>query len=152
MLALLLLWSATATSAPFSHALHLKLKPDCLTCHPAAATSTRVSDYLLPNKSVCQGCHMDVRIGAPPPTALEHFNHQLHLRLGNIAPVIAKAIDSSQYLGPSDDIRRRLNSSNPCLACHRGVETSSAPSRALLPQMADCLVCHSQIDPPESCH
>jgi hypothetical protein len=37
------------------------------------------------------------------------------------------------------------------VACHRGLEISDKPERSDLPQMADCLVCHSRIDPPDSC-
>ncbi|MDE3165589.1 MAG: hypothetical protein KGN36_07280, partial [Acidobacteriota bacterium] len=44
-----------------------------------------------------------------------------------------------------------LNGKNACEACHRGMEESTQVSRANLPEMADCLVCHSQIDNPFSC-
>ena len=87
----------------------------------------------------------------PPATLLRRFNHQLHLKLGNLAPVIAAAIDQRRYLSPPGDIRRHLNTKNPCAACHRGMEESDAVTRAALPRMADCLVCHSKIEPPYSC-
>ena len=87
---------------------------------------------------------------APPP--LKEFSHAKHLKLGNVAPVIAGAIDKGTYLGRDGaKIRPFLNSSNPCVACHRGLEESDAVSRANMPQMADCLVCHNQIDLPDSC-
>jgi hypothetical protein len=145
------LLASTAAAAPFSHRVHLKLKPDCTSCHTTVAHSTRVEDNNLPSPSVCRPCHQNVSIPEPPKTILAHFSHEKHLQLGNVAPVIAKAIDSGQYLSPAGDIRQHLNSSNPCLACHRGIETSDAVSRANLPQMADCLVCHNKIDPPFSC-
>jgi hypothetical protein len=88
---------------------------------------------------------------ARPPVKLKAFSHKTHLKLGNIAPVIAGAIDRGTYLSPPGDIRRFLNSKNPCEACHRGLEESTQVSKANMPQMADCLVCHNKIDPPDSC-
>jgi hypothetical protein len=89
---------------------------------------------------------------AQAPPALKEFSHAKHLKLGNVAPVIAGAIDQRAYLGRDGaKIRPLLNSSNPCAACHRGLEESDAVSRANMPQMADCLVCHNQIDLPDSC-
>ena len=87
---------------------------------------------------------------AAPP--LKEFSHAKHLKLGNVAPAIAGAIDKGTYLGRDGaKIRPLLNSSNPCVGCHRGLEESDAVSQANMPQMADCLVCHNQIDPPDSC-
>jgi hypothetical protein len=88
-------------------------------------------------------------LAAPP---LKEFSHAKHLKLGNIAPVIAVAIDKGTYLGRDGaKIRALLNSSNPCVACHRGLDESDSVSAANMPQMADCLVCHNQISPPDSC-
>ena len=85
-------------------------------------------------------------------TRLAQFDHQLHLKLGNVAPLIAAAIDKKTYLtSTSPELRAELNTQNPCEACHRGLEVSDRPERSGLPQMADCLVCHNQIDPPYSC-
>ena len=85
----------------------------------------------------------------PPP--LKPFSHKKHLAIGNIAPILAAAIDKGTYLGNPADIRRHLNTTNPCAACHRGLEDSDHVSKLNMPQMADCLVCHSKIDPPDSC-
>jgi hypothetical protein len=84
-----------------------------------------------------------------PP--LKDFSHKRHVALGNVAPVIAAAIDKGTYLGNGQDIRKSLNSTNPCQACHRGLENSEKVTAANMPKMADCLVCHNQIDPPDSC-
>jgi hypothetical protein len=147
--------AAAQTPRPFSHELHLKLpaKLTCVTCHSSAPKSKRSEDNNLPPVALCRGCHKDneVSIGRPRPTLLARFNHQKHLALGNIAPVIRAAIDSKAYLSPAGDIRRHLDSANPCAACHRGMETSTALAKSDLPQMADCLVCHNKIDPPFSC-
>jgi predicted CXXCH cytochrome family protein len=149
---LLLAGSAAAqTPRPFSHRLHLRLKLECTECHAAARASTRVEDNLLPRRDVCLRCHQNVMIPPPPTTLVNRFSHQLHLKFGNMAPLLARAIDTRSYLSPPADIRRHLNGKNPCGACHRGLEESDAVTRAALPQMADCLVCHVQIDPPYTC-
>jgi len=147
---ILLGWGA-ATAAPFSHKLHLRLRLECETCHAAASTSTKVEDNLLPTKAACIKCHQDVTIPGPQSTRVVHFSHAQHLKMGNVAPVIAAAIDKKNYLQPPGDIRRHLDTKNACEACHRGLEDSDAVTPAAMPQMADCLVCHSQIENPFSC-
>jgi hypothetical protein len=151
---LFLLWAGNANAAtPFSHKVHLKLKLPCVTCHTAARASTRVEDNLLPRAAVCAGCHRDGRKGKEQPRRSEvaKFSHAQHLKMGNIAPVLAKAIDSGQYLSAAGDARRFLNTSNQCAACHRGLEEADAVNDAHFPRMADCLVCHNKIELPFSC-
>jgi hypothetical protein len=139
--------------APFSHQLHLQLKLQCVSCHTAAASSARVEDNLLPSEPVCRGCHAagPIAIKTPRSSPVAKFSHQQHLKMGNVAPVIARAIDSKQYLSPPGDERRFLDTKNACEACHRGLEESTQVSEANFPRMADCLVCHNKIDVPFSC-
>lgn len=144
-------WGVAFAAAPFSHKLHLQMKLECTTCHGTALTSTQVGDNLLPAKEVCQKCHTDAVVPGPPTTRVAKFNHSLHLRMGNVAPIIAGAIDHGRYLQPPGDIRRHLNSGNACAACHRGMAESDQVTPANLPQMADCLVCHTVIQTPFSC-
>ena len=145
--------AAAQQPRPFSHELHVKLpqKLLCVTCHSSVTTSTRLEDNNLPPVAICLGCHKEASIGTPRPTLLARFNHQKHLALGDVAPVIRAAIDSKAYLSPPGDIRRHLDSGNPCGACHRGMEQSTALAKSDFPQMADCLVCHNKIDAPFSC-
>lgn len=150
-LVLLAMWGAASFAAPFSHQLHLKLRPDCGACHTAAAASTSASDNLLPDQKACLPCHQSREIPGPPATRVAHFSHQQHVKMGNLAPVLAAAIDKKQYLQPAGDIRRHLNGTNACQACHRGLEESTQVSASNMPAMADCIVCHSQIDNPFSC-
>lgn len=136
---------------PFSHRVHLKVGLQCAGCHAAALNSTKASDNNLPTERSCRNCHESVQIKEPEQTLLKDFNHQLHLRLGNVAPLLAKAISSGAYLAPHGDIRRHLQTNNACAACHRGLEESDSVSKAAFPHMADCLVCHGKIDAPFSC-
>jgi hypothetical protein len=148
------LWAAVflgAQQAPFSHKLHLQLKRQCTDCHASVTASTSVTDNLLPSAAVCKPCHDSRTIRAPRSTPLTHFSHAQHLKVENIAATIAAAIDKKTYLSDPHDIRAHLNSTDACLACHRGIDTSERVSDANMPQMADCLVCHNQIDPPFSC-
>jgi hypothetical protein len=153
ILPVLLCCSAAVAGSPhpFSHQQHWKLELDCLTCHASIATSTQLGDNNLPSQEICLRCHQEVSIKTPRSTILARFSHQKHLELGNIASVMAATIDQKTYLSPPGDIRRHLNSENLCVACHRGLEESDAVSRSVFPQMADCLVCHSKIEPPFSC-
>jgi hypothetical protein len=140
-----------ADAAPFSHKIHLGLQLECSYCHAAASGSTKASDNLLPAKSVCLNCHEDAQIPAPPATRVAFFSHAQHLKMGNVGPILAAAIDKKAYLQAPGDIRRDLDTSNACKACHRGLEESDEVTRALLPRMADCIVCHNEIDNPFSC-
>ena len=155
-LAVILLAWGTAHADAFSHKLHLSLKLECVTCHTAAAASTKASDNLLPAKSVCLPCHRDadddIQIPSPRETRIiAFFSHAQHLKMGNVAPLLAAAIDKRDYLQPPGDIRRYLNTTDACQACHRGLPESDRVTPAAMPQMADCLVCHSEIDNPFSC-
>ncbi len=144
---------ALLPAAGFSHKQHLALNITCTQCHVAAPASTQASDNLLPKAAVCAGCHEDGRAprSTPRVTMVTKFNHALHMKMGNIAPMIASAIDKGSYLSKTDGERAQLNSNNPCEACHRGLENSDRVSAVNFPRMADCLVCHNQIDPPFSC-
>lgn len=149
----LLLAVSYAPAAPFSHKIHLAQKLPCATCHANAAQSSKAADNLLPNTTICSGCHKDDKqVKEPRALTVSKFNHQLHTKLGNIAPVLAKAVATGSYLGNKSDIHAPdLNTTNACAACHRGLERSDEVSLASFPKMADCLVCHTQVDPPFSC-
>ena len=150
-----LAWSTAWGAAPFSHRVHLQTGLECVNCHTAAPGSTKVEDNLLPAKRVCLDCHESADIPPPPSTRLTKFSHALHLKMGNVAPYLASAIDHKTYFDTAGVstawIRSQLGTKNPCEACHRGLEESDRVTRAALPQMADCLVCHTVIDPPFSC-
>ena len=86
-----------------------------------------------------------------PPVPLKAFSHKKHLALPNIAPVIVRAIDKGTYLSPPGNLKALLANATQCEACHRGLRESEEVTRDNMPKMADCLVCHDQIEPPFSC-
>jgi hypothetical protein len=136
-----------------AHQLQAVIAALALLAGPAAAQQQRPFSHKAHRAERCESCHRDTLASkvATGKTPLAHFSHELHLKMGNVAPVIAAAVKSGNYLGDPTGRLEHLNSKNPCAACHAGIEDSIAPSPALLPAMADCLVCHSKIDPPDSC-
>jgi hypothetical protein len=140
---------------PFSHKYHLTQVAFCQTCHTDAEKSTKAEDNLLPLQEACARCHDEVHIKEPRPVLAHVFNHKLHFELGNPGPVIETALKNKTWLGKASDRPPAVNTKNACTACHHGIEESEditeATGKALYPRMGDCLVCHSQIDPPESC-
>ncbi len=145
------LLAQAAVAAPFSHKLHLQLKPDCFACHASVRESTRVEDNNLPKADACRGCHENATIRTPRVLMVAKFSHTQHLKLGNIAPSISAAIRSKTFLASPDGLAQQLDTKNPCIACHHGIETSEQTSHGNFPQMAECLVCHNKIEPPFSC-
>jgi len=158
--------AATGFAADFSHKAHLALNGlECTSCHSAAPKSATAKDNLLPATTICQNCHdgnagPDVDLSAweakQPAARTFEFNHEFHLAMGNVAPALAAAIDDGEYLGYPRGERAHLDTDNNCVACHRGLHESDKVDPSLhLPAMADCLVCHDQIDNPftcEKCH
>lgn len=148
-------WGVAWSANPFPHSLHLGMGLECVGCHKTAPVSTKAQDNLMPSKEVCLNCHEQADIAAPPVTKLTKFNHFLHLKIGNVAPILAAAIDHKTYFEtPGSDtktIRSHLNGRNACQACHRGLEESDRVSAANMPRMSDCLVCHTVIQAPFSC-
>jgi hypothetical protein len=154
----LLAIAGAAYADGFSHQSHLKLKPDCLSCHPKAAASSKIEDNLLPEAQACAPCHQERAIRQPRPVRLKRFDHAFHVKMGNPAPVLQAAVRSGAYLEdppPPAALAAELEKSrSSCTSCHRGMAASTnitANSTLHFPRMADCLVCHSQVDPPFSC-
>jgi hypothetical protein len=149
---LLTLPAAAQYEADFSHRRHLASGAVCLDCHAGAETSQKASDNLLPGVQICGQCHGPGAIKQPSSLTVTKFNHKLHVGIPGLGSLIASAIRSGDYLGSSSDgLADQLAASDECTACHRGLVASDKMSSAAFPQMADCLVCHSDIEPPFSC-
>ena len=150
-----------AQDLPFPHKPHLEMGLECLGCHPAASKSRDSTDNLLPDGQVCEACHngqvapaVDFgRLATRQPAARSYrFDHTFHLGLGDVAPLIAAAIDIGNYFGKPGDARRFLAGGSACTACHRGLEESVRVDPATdMPVMGDCIVCHDRIDNPFTC-
>lgn len=133
-----------AAKGPFSHKYHRTQVSGCDVCHKVS------SGPMTAEKEACVTCHDDVTI-REHKRAVPKFNHAQHLKLGSIAAVIAKAIDAGSYLGSSAGVRPHLETKDACGGCHRAVEESETITKDLHPRMADCLVCHTHVEPVESC-
>ncbi len=83
--------------------------------------------------------------------------HAIHVEMTNIAALISAAVRAKTYLGdhpPSVESLAKIQ--DPCTVCHRGIpESGDVPhgkkTAVHFPRMADCLVCHGEIKPPDSC-
>lgn len=139
---------------PFSHKLHMKQVAGCQACHTGAEKSTKAGDNLMPHETECVNCHHEVHIKEPRKTTVHSFNHELHLG-ANPGPIIAAAIKDKTWLGTAKEMPKNVNTSNACIACHHDIDQSEAirasDGKAHYSRMADCLTCHNQIKPPESC-
>jgi len=148
---------AGAPKRPFSHKYHLTQVPACENCHTQAATSTKAEDDLIPDTSACANCHEEMEIPPARPTRVQKFNHARHITAGNAAPAILAAVRNKTYLGATPPPEAELAATKEvCVGCHHGIPASEAIAhdkitKANFPSMADCLVCHSKINPPESC-
>ena len=155
--------SGVALAAPFSHKLHTNLVKKCESCHSSITASTKASDNNLPKAEACAACHEQRTIPAPRAITVTRFNHQKHVAFGNLAPLILAAIRARGYHAspldatPLATLENQLTSltaataNATCLACHHGASQSEAPSKAMHPNMPDCLVCHPNIEAPYSC-
>jgi c(7)-type cytochrome triheme protein len=152
---------AQDASPRFSHQVHLRqANLTCVTCHQAATASTAATDANMPDEKTCLACHTGdplPRVDASflnerrPAERTYRFGHQFHLQMGNVAPLLAAAIDEGEYLGKPGGMRAHLDTENACEACHRDLAETGVAGKANLPRMSDCLVCHSTVDNPFSC-
>jgi len=138
----------------FSHRRHLaRAGASCADCHASVLQSTSSEQNNLPDEKTCRRCHDDARPlpPSPPIRRTYRFDHKLHLGFGDLGPGLLRAIEERRHLAPSPGMAAQLRTGNACLACHRGVGDVDLATDAHLPRMADCLACHTKIDPPFSC-
>jgi nitrate reductase cytochrome c-type subunit len=112
----------------FGHRTHLTMRLECVRCHPAVPKSTQppAAGEVTFSSDACLDCHgraiLDLKPAPQPPIA--HFNHALHLALKD----------------------------ETCTSCHHGLLESDKVTDAVFPRMAECLACHKQVNPPQSCY
>ena len=74
-------------------------------CHAGAETSRQAGDQIFPQPAVCLSCHSGgkatnldpARLNWSAPERIYRFDHGFHVRLGNLAPFLASAIDGGSY-------------------------------------------------------
>ena len=158
---------AATPALKFSHQFHLKtVAAKCTDCHRAAPASVAATDLLLPKEKDCLVCHNGERarkecaVCHPDSKAAKAFEpihrtfrfpHQNHLALGDIGPLILAAIEKKVYYSQPPPPAADLKTGNECMACHRGVNRVDFADTRNMPQMADCISCHDEIDAPFSC-
>jgi Cytochrome c7 and related cytochrome c len=145
----------------FSHQRHLnKAGMTCVECHIPAPRSTQAGDRLLPPADACASCHdgskqrkveTDWLVQEQTGERNYRFNHQFHLQMGSVAPLLMAAIEDGSYLGKHQDSHHHMNAEDACEACHRGLRQADHATNENMPLMADCLVCHNKVDNPFSC-
>ncbi|HKI79668.1 MAG TPA: cytochrome c3 family protein [Ignavibacteriaceae bacterium] len=127
----------------FSHKTHIENEVECQTCHDKIATSTKLSDRLLPNHDNCSACHdvedtdncttchfEDINEPLIQRKADLYFNHSLHVTDNKLE----------------------------CKQCHKGIGESDYAFQAEQPYpvMEDCYSCHNNktvaSNNCESCH
>ncbi len=116
----------------FSHALHITdAEMDCSDCHAAAASSSVMTDRLLPAKSVCGTCHdvnADCAMCHDDPTraaTMEQRGKDL---------IFPHAVHTDSEIA--------------CLRCHTGVNESTRAKDRFSPTMELCWSCHNGGDAP----
>jgi len=128
-LALILAPIATLLAQPyeFGHRSHLTMRVACAKCHPESANRTRppARGEATFSSDACLECHGPAILNLQPPLKppIAHFNHALHLRLKD----------------------------QTCESCHHKLLESDKVTDALDPKMAECAVCHEEVDQFESC-
>jgi hypothetical protein len=136
----------------FHHARHLAMPGvTCATCHPAATTSARVEDRLLPTEAACAPCHAIDRerpaLRAQSPLGGCDLCHE-GWRLD--APLrVARADVPSANLRFSHARHAALGVG--CERCHASARTVGLATRLELPTMATCVGCHRPGGAPHRC-
>lgn len=128
----------------FDHAKHTRMKLVCSHCHPAALTSTKTSDRLLPKPTVCDACH-----GAKHPEtgpvvagatvlgacATCHEGWQAEQPQGVRR---MQAIDAKLRSNHAAHARRKIG----CGQCHGAVQQVGQATTQNMPRMRGCQGCH----------
>jgi hypothetical protein len=115
----------------FSHKLHaVDNEMECATCHEAAESSQKGGDNLFPTMETCANCH-DVE---------DDEGCQLcHSDMDN-----PRAVPRVDFYSELFSHEKHLTTGFDCNSCHRDVKNKVAIESYLLPNMAECMSCHTQ--------
>ena len=134
----------------FNHRKHVKeLGMTCLTCHDAAKTSKKASDYLFPKPTRCDACHgSDHRdlaaVGASSDLMSQCGFCHVGYRAGDGNKVARTVVPSPNLrFDHSVHLARNIN----CQQCHGEVQNIELATRDQLPRMRRCLDCHQMPAP-----
>jgi hypothetical protein len=136
----------------FNHQIHIKLKVQCLYCHPGAWRSASAG---LPTSAKCWGCHQQIPVkngaqqaladyvasGQPipwVPVAIQpdfvYFNHRPHIAAALNCETCHGEISRMQVAEPQPGMNMGW-----CLDCHR---TRAKGDPVKLAKLTDCATCH----------
>ena len=108
----------------FVHRTHLIMRLECVRCHPGVTKSThpREADEPAFSSDACLDCHGKAILNLKPA----------------LPPPIAHFSHAAH--------------TGACDTCHHGLLESNSVTDALFPKMPECLACHKENKPPESCY
>jgi hypothetical protein len=134
----------------FDHARHLKLGARCDTCHVLAASSTSVSDNLVPAEAACRSCHEidrarpDKAVPAGSPAARCDACHLDDAGVPWMPSPASREPARVRLADPNLKFNHKLHVGRGvgCELCHGGVAMEAIATRDDLPRMPLCLGCH----------
>ena len=138
----------------FQHARHLAMPGvTCASCHPAATTSARVEDSLLPTEASCAPCHAIDR--AHPMSASTATNPLGGCDLCHEGWRPESPLRVARVVIPTANLRfshaRHAAQGVACERCHANVRSVGLGTRLELPTMASCVTCHRPGGAPDRC-
>lgn len=114
------LYSDEKSGLEFSHKVHVvDNEVECITCHAQAEESESGKDDMLPSKAICNDCHEADEVGNPE--------------------MLPRVDDYSAMFSH----KQHLSSGLECETCHVSVAKAETAEEYVLPDMLDCMSCHT---------
>jgi len=143
---------------PFNHKAHLYRGTVCTVCHPGVTTSESAQDRLVPGEDRCARCHQiaEAKAGRPhyPPgqCPLCHVGFDATVHRAPEASAFPRAaihFSHAKHLARLAEAGEKDRAA--CAACHGSYDAVELATRAQLPKMTTCLVCHDGRKAPADC-
>lgn len=123
----------------FSHKLHVvDNEMECAACHEAAESSQTGADNLLPTMETCANCH-DVED--------DQACQLCHSDMDN--PRSVPRVETYNELFSHE---KHLTAGFECNSCHLGVKNKVVVEPYLLPNMTECMSCHTNKNASNECY